>query len=99
MTLPDGREVYFSPNTPRQWPDFQTEMPWEEDVDEQGMANNAPLISLVDNTEMIDTLLAEWNEEQGGGGGGGVEGGADAGMEDGLGAGGCVQSFSHFCFS
>ena len=33
------------------WPDFGDEMPWEEDVDLANMADDAPLINLVDNTD------------------------------------------------
>ncbi|MFO7563820.1 MAG: DUF2330 domain-containing protein [Enhygromyxa sp.] len=65
VTLPDGREVYFPPNTPNIWPDFQDEMPWEEDVEQENNAENAPLVSLVDNTDEIDRLLAEHNDKNG----------------------------------
>ena len=65
VTLPDDREIYFPPGEPLTWPDFQDEMPWEEDVDQENMADNAPLISLVDNTEEIDKLLEDWNRQKG----------------------------------
>ncbi|NVB40789.1 DUF2330 domain-containing protein [Pseudenhygromyxa sp. WMMC2535] len=64
LTLPDGREVIFPDSSDLDWPDFSDEMPWVEDVDQEGMAQNAPLISLVDNTEAIDTLLEEHNSQQ-----------------------------------
>ncbi|WP_266213784.1 DUF2330 domain-containing protein [Paraliomyxa miuraensis] len=56
-TLPDGREVY-APN-PAMWPDIPGEMPWEEEVQEIAAAGGP--VSLVDNTVLIDTLLAEYN--------------------------------------
>ena len=61
VTLPDGRQVYFPDGTDLTWPDFGDEMPWEEDVDQEGMAEDAPLINLVDNTEKIDDLLRGYN--------------------------------------
>jgi MYXO-CTERM domain-containing protein len=63
MVLPDGREVYFPAGADLVWPDFGEEMPWEEDVDEANMADDAPLISLVDNTTRIDDLLADYNQQ------------------------------------
>jgi MYXO-CTERM domain-containing protein len=65
ITLPDGREVYFPNDEDFVWPTFQDEMPWEEDIDEEGMADDAPLINLVDNTQKIDDLLDEYNKKQG----------------------------------
>lgn len=56
VTLPDGRSVYVPGGV---WPDFPDEMPWEEDVEEMTPVG-AP-IGLVDNTELIDAELAEWN--------------------------------------
>ena len=89
VTLPDGRAVLFGPNTPRVWPQFQSEMPWEEDVDEAANADDAPLISLVDNTGQINELLDDYNRGQENLAGG-VEAGAD---EAGLGSGcGCVAA-------
>ncbi len=64
MSLPDGRQVYFPPGADLVWPDFGDEMPWEEDVDQANMADDAPLISLVDNTERIDDLLAQYNQDR-----------------------------------
>jgi MYXO-CTERM domain-containing protein len=89
VVLPDGREVLFSAGDPLTWPEFQDEMPWDEDIDQEGMANAAPLINLSDKTEEIDQLLQEWNEGKGGSGsdGGGTDG--DAGVDE---AGGCACS-------
>ncbi|MEZ4384255.1 MAG: DUF2330 domain-containing protein [Nannocystaceae bacterium] len=56
-TLPDGREV-FVPND-GDWPAFADEMPWEEETQQMAMAG-APQV-LTNNTETIDTLLADWN--------------------------------------
>jgi MYXO-CTERM domain-containing protein len=65
ITLPDGREVYFPADEPFEWPDFQDEMPWDEDIDQDGMAADAPLINLVDNTEKINDLLDAYNKSRG----------------------------------
>ncbi|EDM79733.1 hypothetical protein PPSIR1_16765 [Plesiocystis pacifica SIR-1] len=85
FTLPDGREVYL-PNS-NQWPEFQDEMPWEEDVEQAAFMGPNQVLS--DQTEVIDTLLAEWNEsngwngEEGGGSGGNEsESGGDVGIDD-----------------
>ncbi|MEM7158217.1 MAG: DUF2330 domain-containing protein [Myxococcota bacterium] len=56
-TLPDGREVY-APSSGT-WPTFPDELPWEEEVQE--IAERGGPISLVDNTELIDTMLFEHN--------------------------------------
>ncbi len=61
VVLPDGREVYFPDASNMAWPDFGDEMPWEEEVDQEGMADDAPLVNLVDNTEKIDELLEDFN--------------------------------------
>ena len=89
VELPDGRQVLFAPGAVLEWPDFQDEMPWDEDIDQEGMAENAPLISLVDNTERIDELLEEYNNLQDSGEN---TGGDDAGADDvGMGSGcGCA---------
>jgi MYXO-CTERM domain-containing protein len=79
VVLPDGREIYFPDSTNMTWPDFGDEMPWEEDIDQENMADNAPLVNLVDNTEKIDELLRGHNTR------------AKA-LADGLGGGGCVCS-------
>jgi MYXO-CTERM domain-containing protein len=65
ITLPDGREIYFPAEVPLEWPAFQEEMPWDEDIDQENMADNAPLINLVDNTEKIDALLEDFNKQRG----------------------------------
>ncbi len=65
ITLPDGREIYFPADVPLEWPQFQDEMPWEEDVDAENMADNAPLINLVDNTDKINELLNDFNKQRG----------------------------------
>ena len=65
ITLPDGREVYFPTDEDFVWPDFQDEMPWDEDIDQDGMAADAPLINLVDNTQKINDLLDAYNKERG----------------------------------
>jgi MYXO-CTERM domain-containing protein len=61
VDLPDGRQVFFPVNEPLVWPEFQDEMPWDEDIDQDGMAQDAPLIKLVDNTEKINALLEDFN--------------------------------------
>jgi MYXO-CTERM domain-containing protein len=61
VVLPDGREVYFPDSSSMSWPDFGDEMPWEEDIDQEAMADDAPLVNLVDNTAKIDELLAGHN--------------------------------------
>jgi MYXO-CTERM domain-containing protein len=65
ITLPDGREVYFPAGEDLVWPTFQDEMPWDEDIDQENMADDAPLINLVDNTERIDALLEDFNKQRG----------------------------------
>ena len=83
ITLPDTRSVYFPAGATIEWPDFQDEMPWDEDVEQNGMADNAPLINLVDNTDEIDRLLEEYNNgKDGDEGGGGEDAGDDAGLDD-----------------
>jgi MYXO-CTERM domain-containing protein len=79
VVLPDGREIYFPDSTSLSWPDFGDEMPWEEDIDQENMADNAPLVNLVDNTAKIDELLAGYNTR-------------NKAIADGLGSGGCVCS-------
>jgi hypothetical protein len=62
FTLPDGREVYM-PN-PGSWPDVGADvMPWEEDVEQAAMAG--PNQNLSDRTDLINQLLADWNEQNG----------------------------------
>jgi MYXO-CTERM domain-containing protein len=79
VVLPDGREVFFADGTNLTWPDFGDEMPWEEDVDQENMADNAPLVNLVDNTDKINELLQAHNT-------------VTKAKVAGLGTGGCVCS-------
>jgi MYXO-CTERM domain-containing protein len=65
VTLPDGREVYFPVDVPLEWPTFQEEMPWDEDIFQENMAADAPLINLVDNTDTINALLDDFNKQRG----------------------------------
>jgi len=55
-TLPDDRVVYSPDGS---WPDFEDEMPWEEEVAEM-MQAGAPLV-LVNQTDTINTQLAMHN--------------------------------------
>ncbi len=57
ITLPDGREVNIPAG--EGWPAFDDEMPWEAEV-QTVMMSGAPM-TLVDNNEIIDQKLAEWN--------------------------------------
>ncbi|EDM79734.1 hypothetical protein PPSIR1_16770 [Plesiocystis pacifica SIR-1] len=85
FTLPDGREVYL-PNQ-NAWPNFTDEMPWEEDVEQAALMGPNQVLS--DQTELIDALLAEWNESNGWGGGGeGGSGDGETGTDGGSGEGG-----------
>jgi MYXO-CTERM domain-containing protein len=59
MELPDGREVHLE--DPSVWPEIHEEMPWEEKVDAAAPAG--AMMNLVDNTEQIDALLAEYNAQ------------------------------------
>jgi MYXO-CTERM domain-containing protein len=81
VVIPDGREVFFPAGAPLVWPDFGDEMPWEEDIDAANMAEDAPLINLVDNTDRINELLEAYNEQ------GKEAGGEDAGLDE---DGGCA---------
>ena len=90
MGLPDGRSVALTPASA--WPGFTANMPWAEEIEEL-----PGHIVFVDNTQLIDDLLKEWNESQGwppagtgGGGAGGVGGigGGGAGGVGGIGGGG-----------
>ncbi|MGH1343891.1 MAG: DUF2330 domain-containing protein [Nannocystales bacterium] len=82
-TLPDDRVIYSPDGS---WPDFDDEMPWEEEVAEM-MQAGAPMV-LVNQTDTINTQLAmhncEYNfpsAEECGGVGGGTDGsnGSDSG--------------------
>jgi MYXO-CTERM domain-containing protein len=79
VELPDGRKILFPDANNLVWPDFGDEMPWEEDVDQENMADNAPLVNLVDNTDEIDDLLTAHNAKS-------------KALIGGLGSGGCVCS-------
>ncbi|MBL4685738.1 MAG: DUF2330 domain-containing protein [Nannocystaceae bacterium] len=78
VTLPDGREVFIPEGG--QWPTFTDEMPWEEDIEEIMEGAGAPF-PVVDNTELIDALLADYNADAtppaGGTGGTGPTGSGD----------------------
>ncbi len=56
-TLPDGREV-FSPSQGN-FPDFPSEMPWEEEIEEAPAIG--PTIDIVNNTELINVQLETHN--------------------------------------
>jgi MYXO-CTERM domain-containing protein len=86
VELPDGRQIYFPPGEQLIWPEFQDAMPWEEAVDQEGMAEAAPLINLSDNTDQINELLDEWNKGRGQGSDNGETGG-DAGIDGDSGCG------------
>jgi len=101
VALPDGREVYLPEDAA--WPEFSEEMPWEEDIEELMEGIGAP-ISIVDNTETIDALLADYNAANmppgmppggtdGTGGDDGGTTGGDPGVDfpDGTGGGGADQ--------
>lgn len=72
MLLPDGREVALS--SFGQWPTWDSQMPWVETIEEYQA--DGDIVTLVDNTEIIDAELLEWNDLRGwnGGGGGGATG-------------------------
>lgn len=72
VTLPDGRQVFLGAGEP--WPDFGGEMPWSEEIERVPTAGGPE--SLTDNTELIDQLLAEYNDdhEPDRGSGGGQDG-------------------------
>ncbi|HRI09968.1 MAG TPA: DUF2330 domain-containing protein, partial [Nannocystaceae bacterium] len=84
-TLPDGRVVFVPNNGP--WPDFQAEMPWEEETSQMAMAG-APQV-LQSNTALIDDLLAQWNQQNTPAGTtGGTEGTGGSSGSSGSGSGG-----------
>ncbi len=59
--LPDGREVYLPQGN--DWPDFQAEMPWVEEVDDVPLVG-VPTV-LLSQTTKIDKLLAQYNARHG----------------------------------
>lgn len=87
VRLPGGREVsVYGANT---WPVFDDAMPWAERIEEYTAAGGAPVV-LVDDSALIDTLLAAWNAEDpcvedptGTTGGGADTTAGDPGREDG----------------
>ncbi len=60
MVLPGGRVVFMENSF--DWPQFTPDMPWAERIEEYAKGGGAP-ITLVNNTELIDQLLAEWNAQ------------------------------------
>jgi hypothetical protein len=57
MLLPGGRLVGL---TGANWPVFGDDMPWAERIEEHSAAGGAPVV-LVDESALIDALLAQWN--------------------------------------
>ena len=91
ITLPDGRQVYFPADEDLVWPAFPDEMPYDEDILQEGMADDAPLINLVDNTEQINDLLDAYNRSKGFGDG--SEGAGGCTLEQSGSAGGLAFGF------
>lgn len=60
MRLPGGRVVLLGDYGA--WPSFDAQMPWAERIEEYGPAGGAPL-TLVNDSALIDQLLAEWNAQ------------------------------------
>lgn len=87
MELPDGREVYLP--DPTVWPTFQEEMPWEEKIDLA--VETGPLMNLVDNTDQINALLADYN--------GSLRTGGGCGCDVSRGGAGTVVGFGLFCLA
>ena len=58
-TLPDGRVVFVPNNGP--WPDFDAELPYEEEVQQTGI-KGAPM-TIVNNTAAINKVLDAWNKK------------------------------------
>jgi MYXO-CTERM domain-containing protein len=56
VTLPDARVVALNGTS---WPTFSSAMPWVERIEE--LNDDGELVVLVDNSELIDEQLAEWN--------------------------------------
>jgi hypothetical protein len=71
VILPDGREVGLArmPNPPSpgasqlMWPMFSKDMPWAERVEE--IAADGTTVVLVDNHDLINGLLKQWNDSVG----------------------------------
>ena len=61
FNLPDGRQV-FIPNGAA-WPEFPSEMPWEEEVSEIPL-QGAPM-TLANRTAEIDAMLEDYNDAAG----------------------------------
>ena len=61
MRLPGGREVLMP--TRSTWPQLPAEMPWAERIEE--FQPVGPPVTMVDNTALIDTLLAAHNAQEG----------------------------------
>jgi MYXO-CTERM domain-containing protein len=57
VTLPDGRVVALDATN---WPAFSSAMPWAERIEE--VPDEGDIVVLVDNSDEIDALLADWNE-------------------------------------
>ncbi len=90
VTLPDGREI-FIPQDPGTWPEFPNELPWEAEV--QTIALQGAPMTLVDNNEIIDQAINDWNlannwpPEDPGTPGVDTQGGEDSGTDSGSGGG------------
>jgi MYXO-CTERM domain-containing protein len=65
------------------WPTWGVEMPWAEETAQAGMVG--PWMPVVDNTELIDCLLDDWNGGRECPSAGSGSGGDDGGWEDGEG--------------
>jgi hypothetical protein len=61
MLLPDDREVALT--TGGAWPSWDSQMPWVETIEEY--QEDGDVILLVDNTDLIDAELEEWNDSRG----------------------------------
>ncbi|MCC6903481.1 MAG: DUF2330 domain-containing protein [Polyangiaceae bacterium] len=60
MILPDTRQVALDAGA---WPAWDSTMPWAEEIEEYPAAGGK--LTLVDNTQKIDALLAAWNSKHG----------------------------------
>ena len=59
VDLPDDRQVFIPQG--EGWPEFINELPFEEDIEET-MQVGAP-VNLVDNTEIINSAIDQWNSD------------------------------------